>query len=106
MQLVLSLFFLCLLSGAVDASSSVFTYANGQTFEDFRDVSFAPVFEAVCSSEEEQWVTDNCDGNALCRYDYCVTRDPSVAMNTMLTLNNFDLARLALSKLPLNFIKS
>ena len=84
-------------SGAVDASSSVFTYPSGQSFQDFRDVSFTPVFEAVCSEEDEQWVSDNCGGNTLCRYDYCVTRDPSVAMNTAMTLNNFDLARLALS---------
>ena len=86
-----------LFAGSVNSETSVFTYEAGMSYLDHQNPSFVPVFEAVCTTAEQQWVDDNCAGSEQCRYDYCVTKDAAVALNTMMTQTNYINSQLALS---------
>ena len=80
------------------ADTTVFTYGNGMSYMDFSNTQFVPVFEVVCTPEEEQWVNDNCGGSTQCHYDYCVTKDADVALSTMQTQTNYVNSLLTMSK--------
>ena len=81
----------------MNSETSVFTYEAGMSYLDHQNPSFVPVFEAVCTVAEQQWVDANCAGSEQCRYDYCVTKDAAVALNTMMTQTNYINSQLALS---------
>lgn len=60
--------------------STCFIYRDGKTRASYYDGDFVPVFEPDCTGLSD--VEQVCQGSEQCRYDYCVTMDRSVALNT------------------------
>lgn len=76
-----------------DSSESLFAYNNpGDSFENFIDLVFEPLFAPVFDDPElEQRADEVCGDDQFCLFDIAATRTVDIGMATMSGVRDFDM---------------
>lgn len=86
-------------TGQITPAESLFTYPQGKTTADYTNASFVPYFEPPCNTDADiRAGLDLCGSNKFCYYDYCVTKDTALALNTKKTVADYSNNLMILSK--------
>ena len=76
-------------TGKITAADSLFAYFDGKTNAYHTDDNFVPKFDYNCPAANQQRAQDLCGDNKPCLFDYCITLDEDIAMNTLSVYTNF-----------------
>ena len=79
--------------GIVDsAGDSLFSYRDGESWENFRDPSFTPVYQPVFSDPDlEAQATTLCGNDAFCLFDVAATGRMDIGLSTLSGSQNVEL---------------
>ena len=83
----------CPLGMLTDSSESLFAYNNpGESFENFMDMGFEPVFAPEFEDEElERRAGEICGDDQFCLFDIAATGTLDIGMATMSGVRDFDM---------------
>jgi hypothetical protein len=78
----------------ISAAESLFTYFNGKTAADYVNANFVPAFDPPCTTDADKNAgTALCGDDQFCYFDYCVTKDATIASGTLATSSAYNSAR-------------
>ena len=86
------------ISGQITGPESLFSYPAGKSFADYANASFVPAFNPTCSSTEMATATSLCGNYTDCIFDYCITKDSTIATATKNYLDAYNANRMILRK--------
>jgi len=84
----------------ITPAESLFTYFNGKTAVNYVNANFVPAFDPPCTTDADKKAgTDLCGTDQFCYFDFCVTKDATLAAGTKATSDGYNSARQILTNL-------